>query len=66
MYIGDVDNHNAVCTDGRKNGRSDCRMCGLPTGGKPEPLYRGKFIFVSQVFFKEGRIIQNFRVEIFL
>ena len=50
----------------KKNGRLDCRMCGLPTGGKPESLCRGKFIFVSQVFSKEGRIIQNFKVEIFL
>ena len=61
-----MENHNAVCTDGITNGLLDCRMCGLPTGGKPEPLHRGKFIFVSQVFLKEGRIIQGFKVEIFL
>ena len=61
-----MDNHNAVCPDGRINGWLDCRMCGLPTGGKPEPLHRGKFLFLSQVFSKEGRIIQNFKVEILL
>ena len=43
-------NHNALCPDGKLNGLLDCRMCRLPTGGKPESLHRGKFIFVSQVF----------------
>ena len=61
-----MENHNSVCPDEIINGWLHCRMCGLPTGGKPKPLYRGKFIFVSQVFSKEGRIIQNFRVEILL
>ena len=61
-----MDNHNAMCPYGIKDGWLDCRMCGLLTGGKPESLCRGKFIFVSQLFFKEGRIIQNFKVEIFL
>ena len=42
------------------------RMCGLPTGGKPEPLHRGKFLFVSSVFSKEVRRTQGFKVEIFL
>ena len=41
-------------------------MCGLPTGGKPEFLHRGEFIFLSQVFSKEGRIIQGSKVDIFL
>ena len=41
-------------------------MCGLPTGGKPESLHRGKFVFVSQVFSKEGRIIQGLKAEIVL
>ena len=40
-------------------------MCGLPTGGKPEFLHRGEFIFLSQVFSKEGRIIQGSKVDIF-
>ena len=61
-----MDNHNAVCTDGITNGWLDYRMCALHTGGKLEPFHRGKFMFVSQVFSKEGRIIQNFKVEIFL
>ena len=52
-----MDNHNAMCPYWRTNGWLDCRMCVLPTGGKPESLCRGKFIFVSQVFSKEGRII---------
>ena len=55
MYRGYVENHNDLCPDGKINGLLDCRMCGLPTGGKPESLHRGKFIFVSQVFLnKEG------------
>ena len=41
-------------------------MCGLPTGGKPESLHRGKLIFVSQVFSEEGRRIQIFKVDIVL
>ena len=61
-----MENHNAMWPYGRTNGWLDCRMCGLPTGGKPESLCRGKFIFVSRVFSKEGRIIHNFKVEIFL
>ena len=44
----------------------DWMMCGLPTGGKPELLHRGEFIFLSQVFSKEGRIIQVFKVAIVL
>ena len=40
-----------------QNIKLDWRMCGLPTGGKPESshfysMYRGKFLFVSQVFSK--------------
>ena len=61
-----MDNHNAMCPEGKINGRLDCKMCGLPTGGKPESLHRGKFIFVSQIFSKEGRIIQGLKVEIVL
>ena len=41
-------------------------MCGLPTGGKPEFLHRGEFIFLSRVSSKEGRIIQGFKVDIVL
>ena len=41
-------------------------MCGFPTGGKPEFLHRGEFILLSQVSSKEGRIIQGFKVDIFL
>ena len=47
-----MENHNAICTYGKINGWSDCRMCGLPTGGKPESFHRGKLIFMSQVFSK--------------
>ena len=47
-----MDNHNDFYPDGKINGWLDCRMCGLPTGGKPESLHRGKFIFVSQIFSK--------------
>ena len=43
-------NHNAMCPDGKIKELLDFRMCGLPTGVKPESLHRGKFIFVSQVF----------------
>ena len=39
-------------------------MCVLPTGGKPELLDRGELIFLSEVFSKEGRIIQGFKVDI--
>ena len=49
-----MENHNAMCPDGKINGWLDFRMCGFPTGGKQEYLHRGKFIFVSQVFSKEG------------
>ena len=45
-------NHNSICPDGKINGLSDSRMCGLPTGGKPESFHRGKLIFMSQVFSK--------------
>ena len=43
----------------------DYRMFGLPTGGKSESLHfyimrRGRLLFVSQVFSKEGKIIQVF------
>ena len=41
-------------------------MCGLSTGGKPESLHKVKFLFVSQVFYKEGRTIQGYKVEIVL
>ena len=54
------------CPDGKINGWLDCRMCGLPTGGKPESLHRGQFIFVSQVFSKQGSIIQGLKVGIVL
>ena len=61
-----MENHNAMCPEGKVTGWLDCRMCGLPTGGKPDSLHRGKFIFVSQVFSKEGRRIQGLKVEIVL
>ena len=43
----------------------DYRMFGLPTGGKSESLHfysmrRGRLLFVSQIFSKEGQIIQGF------
>ena len=66
MYRGDLDNHNDMCPDGIINGWLDCIMCGSPTGGKPESPHRGKLIFASQVFSKEGRRIQGFKVEISL
>ena len=61
-----MDNHNDMCPYVRINGWLYYRMCGLPTGGKPESLHRGKFIFMSQVFSKEGRRIQGFKVDIVL
>ena len=61
-----MDNHNAMCPDEKINGLLDCRVCGSPTGGKPESLHRGKFIFVSQVFSKEVIRIQGLKVEIVL
>ena len=47
----------------------DWRICGLPTGEKLESLrsysmHIGKFLFMSQVFYKEGQIIQGFYIEI--
>ena len=66
MHRGDVENHNAVCPERIINGWLDCRMCGLHTVGNPESLHRGTFIFVSQVFSKEERRIQGFKVEIVL
>ena len=59
-------NLNAMFPDVNINWWLDCRMCVLPSGGKLESLHRGKFIFVSQVFSKEGRRIQGLKVEIIL
>ena len=52
--------------DGGGGGILNWLMCGLPTGGKPEFLKKGEFIFLSQVSSKEGRIIQGFKVYIVL
>ena len=41
-------------------------MCGLPTDRKLQSLHRGKLISVSKVFSKDGRIIQDLKVEIVL
>ena len=50
-YIEEMWKITMICVLAEKiNGLLDCRMCVLPTGGKPESLYRGKFLFVSQVF----------------
>ena len=48
-----------------QNIRVDYRMFGLPTGGRSESFHfysmrRGRLLFVSQVFSKEGQIIQGF------
>ena len=48
-----------------QNIRLDYRMFGLPTGGRSESLHfysmhRGRLPFVSQVFSKEGQIVQGF------
>ena len=48
-----------------QNIRLDHRMFRLTTGGRSESLHfysmhRGRLIFVSQVFSKEGKIIQGF------
>ena len=61
-----MDNHNDLCPDGKINGWLDCRMCILPTSGKPETLHRGKFIFVSQVFSKQRIIIKGLKIDIVL
>ena len=66
LYRGDVENHNCMCPEGKINRSLDCRMYGLTTGGKQESLNRDKFVFMSQVFSKEGRRIQAFNFEIVL
>ena len=55
-----------MCPDGKRNISFNWRMCGLHTGGKPDSLQRVRFVFVFQVFSKEVRIIQVFRVDIVL
>ena len=55
-----------VCVLTKKNGSLDYRMHGLTTGGKQESLNRDKFVFMSQVFSKEGRRIQDFKFDIVL
>ena len=52
--------------DEKINRLLDCRMCGLPTGEKLKSLHRGKLIIVSQIFSKDGRRIQDLKVEIVL
>ena len=55
-----------MCPEGKINRSLDCRMYGLTTGEKQESLNRDKFVFMSQVFSKEGRRIQAFNFEIVL
>ena len=52
-----------------QNTRLDCRMCRFPTIGKAESSHfyiipRGKLLFVSQVFYKEGQIVKDFYIGV--
>ena len=56
-----MENQNYMCPDDKIRGWLDCIMCVIPTGGKLESLHRVKLIFVSQVFSKDGRRIQDLK-----
>ena len=55
-----------LCVLKEKHQSLNCRMYGLTIFGKSESLNRDKFVFMSQVFSKEGRRIQGFKVDIVL